>query len=72
MKTTVKDWDLAEGTITASGTFSECVPVERVKERKNQTRLLNPELLPMLRELCKNTFSKDFMVINGRTDQEYQ
>jgi integrase len=67
----VKDFDFGEGTITVSRTFSEHEIVERNKEKKVKTRLLNPALLPMLKEVCKNKFPEDFVFINFRTGKPY-
>lgn len=67
----IRDLDLAEGTITVNRTYSEHEIIERNKEKKCKPRLLNPQLLPMLKEICKNRFPEDFVFINHRTGNPY-
>ena len=67
----IKDLDLREGTVTVSRTYSDHELVERNKEKKVKPRLINPELLPMLKRICKNRFPEEFVFINWRTGRPY-
>ena len=67
----IKDVDFATNTIRVARTFSESVLIERTKTRKERIRLINPELLPLLAELCKNRFGEEHVFVNSRTGRHY-
>lgn len=67
----ISDLDLENGTVTISRTFSNHEIIERNKEKKAKARLLNPELLPMLKELCHDRFPEEYVFVNWRTGNPY-
>jgi integrase len=67
----IKDFNFKEGILLVQRTFSAGVLIERTKTKKEKYRLINPELLPMLRGLCYNRFPDEFVFINPRTKRPY-
>jgi len=67
----IKDFNFKEGILLVQRTFSAGVLIERTKTKKEKYRLINPELLPMLRRLCYNRFPDEFVFINPRTKRPY-
>lgn len=67
----VMDFNFDEGSVTINRTFSDNVLRERVKSKVVRPRLINPVLLPMLTELCKNKFPDSFVFTNPRTGRPY-
>lgn len=67
----VKDIDLVKGVLIVSRTYSADVIRERTKSKKVMPRLINPELLPMLKQSCRNKLPEAFVFINPRTKRPY-
>ena len=44
---------------------------KEIKRKKLNLGLINPELLPMLKRICKNRFPEEFVFINWRTGRPY-
>lgn len=71
MAVKVMDFDFDEGSVTIKRTFSDNILRERVKSQVVRPRLINPVLLPMLKELCRNKLPDSFLFINPRTGRPY-
>lgn len=69
----VKDFTFKEDEemVIVSRTYSERQLRERVKGKRVAPRKLNPLLVPMLKELCKNKHPEAFVFINPRTGKPY-
>ena len=67
----VKDINFKEGSIITSRTFSDDKIIERVKSKVVKPRLINPALIPLLRELCKDKHPEAFVFLNPRTGRPY-
>lgn len=67
----VKDFNLKEGFFTVSRTYSNRRIRERVKGKVVTPRLINPALVPMLKELCKDKHPEAFVFISPRTCNPY-
>ena len=70
----VKDINLNNlngGFLIIARTLSMGKVKERVKSKVVKPRLVNPELIPMLRELCKDKLPEAFIFINPRTKKPY-
>lgn len=67
----VKDLNLESGVIIISRTLSKGKVKERVKSKVIKPRLINPELLPMLKEICKDKLPESFVFLNPRTGKPY-
>jgi len=67
----VKDLNFADGVVTISRTYSYRKIRERVKSKVIRPRLINPILLPMLKEICKDKHPEAFVFINNRTGRPY-
>lgn len=62
----VKDLNLADGVVIISRTFSYHKLRERTKSKIVRPRLLNPMLLPMLTEACRDKTPEAFVFTNPR------
>ncbi len=67
----VKDLNFKERYVLISRTFSYGKLRERVKSKVSRPRLINPALLSMLTDLCKDKFPENFVFINPRTRTFY-
>lgn len=67
----IKDLDLTNGIIRVARTFSNNRLWISTKTKDEVPRMINPELLPMLREICKNRFPEEYVFINPRTKRHY-
>jgi integrase len=67
----IKDLNFDVSTVLVQRSFSAGVLIERTKTKKESYRLINPELLPMLKRLCRNRFPDEFVFINPRTKKPY-
>ncbi len=67
----INDLDLTEGIITVARTFSNNRLWETTKTKDETPRMIDPELLPMLREICRNRFAEEYVFINPRTKGYY-
>lgn len=67
----VKDINLKERYILITRTFSYKKLRERVKSKVSRPRLINPALISMLIDLCKDKFPESFVFINPRTKTFY-
>lgn len=67
----IKDINFTDGTVTVTRTFSDHEIIEMNKEKNIKARLLNPELIPMLKELCANRFPDEYVFVNWRTEKPY-
>ena len=67
----VKDFDFERGIITVARTFSDRIIRECPKSRMVKPRMINPELLPMLRMLCADKLLEAYVFINPMTGRPY-
>lgn len=67
----IKDINFSDGTLTVTRTFSDHTITEMNKEKNIKARLLNPELIPMLKKICANRFPDEYVFINWRTRKAY-
>jgi integrase len=67
----VKDLSFKEETLIVSRTFSDRIIRERVKGKVSRPRAINPLLLPMLKDQCKNKHPEAYVFVNPRTNGTY-
>ena len=67
----VKDIDFRNECLTIRRTFSGNTLKERVKSRIIKPRAINPLLIPLLQELCRDKTPDAFIFINPRTGKPY-
>lgn len=67
----VGDIDFQNESLTISRTYSDRKIKERVKGKVVRPRALNPALVPMLSEICKDKLPEAFVFINPRTTRTY-
>lgn len=67
----VKDIDFEKRIITVSRTYSDGIIRERVKSKVVKPRLINPVLMPIMVESCKNKLPEAFIFVNPRTKRPY-
>jgi hypothetical protein len=63
----VKDLDLERGIITVARTFSDRIIRECPKPRRIKASMINPELLPLLRQQCAGKLPEAFVFLNPST-----
>lgn len=63
----VKDIDLDNEVMVVNRTYTAARLRERVKSKVFMPRALNPALIPMLRELCRDKLPEAFVFLNGRS-----
>src|SRR5208283_3839316 len=67
----VKDLDFKHEILIVQRTFSTNVIRERTKSKKVFPRFINPELIPLLIDLCKEKLPEAFVFTNPRTGRPY-
>ncbi|MBF0558679.1 MAG: site-specific integrase [Nitrospirae bacterium] len=67
----VKDFDFERGIITVARTFSDRIIRECPKPRLVKPRMINPELIPMLKMLCADKLPEAYVFLNPRTGRPY-
>jgi integrase len=67
----VKDVDLENYIVIPKRTFSYTELREKTKSKKIIPRYINPELIPLLRQLCEGKYPDDFVFLNLNTNKPY-
>ena len=67
----VKDINFCNSTLVISRTFSDDKIRERVKSKIIKPRLINPDLISLLRTECKDKHPESFVFLNPRTHKPY-
>lgn len=67
----VKDLDLKKGVLIVSRTYSGRIIREKVKSKVVRPRLINPILIPLLEEACRNKHPEAFVFLNPRVGRSY-
>lgn len=67
----VKDINLRQNTLTVSRTYSDREIRERVKGKVVRPRLINPAVVPLLEEVCRDKHPEAFIFVNPRTKKPY-
>jgi len=67
----VKDINLKQNTLTVARTYSDREIRERVKGKVVKPRLINPAVVPLLVELCRDKTPEAFVFTSPRTQKTY-
>ncbi len=70
----IKDLDFNRKGLTIRRTFtgkSSNILSENTKTKKQRVIPINPEMLDILKDLCRNRFGEDFVFLNPRTNEPY-
>ncbi len=67
----VRDFEFKHGVVLIQRTFSDDKLIERTKSHKATARMINPELLDMLQNLCADKLPDAFVFLNPRAGKPY-